>query len=94
MQLIFFHANYCPPCKQMQPVAEQYAVQTGIPLYTFRSDDVHGGNEMARQHHVNRLPCLILLDKDGKELTRTEALHTLETLHTAFDKYLNGGNTE
>jgi hypothetical protein len=28
------------------------------------------------------------------ERTRTEALHTLETLHTAFDKYLNGGNTE
>ena len=58
MQLIFFHANYCPPCKQMQPIAEQYAAQNGMPLYTFRSDDVHGGNEMARQHHVKRLPCL------------------------------------
>lgn len=94
MQLIFFHANYCPPCKQMQPIAEQYAVQTGIPLYTFRSDDVYGGNEMARQHHVKRLPCLILLGEDGRELTRTEALHKLETLHAAFDPYLNGGNTE
>ena len=94
MQLLFFHANYCPPCKQMQPVAEQYAAQTGIPLYQFRCNDGYDGNALARQHHVKRLPCLILLGDDGLERTRTEALHTLETLHTAFDKYLNGGNTE
>lgn len=94
MQLLFFHADYCPPCKQMQQVAEQYAAQTSIPLYTFRTNDVYAGNAIAKQHHVKRLPCLILLNDDGLERTRTEALHTLETLHTAFDKYLNGGNTE
>ncbi|MDD6946814.1 MAG: thioredoxin family protein [Ruminococcus callidus] len=85
MQLLFFHANYCPPCKQMQPVAEQYAAQTGIPLYTFRSDDVYGGNAMARQHHVKRLPCLILLDDDGREQARTEAVQTLEGLRKVFE---------
>lgn len=86
MQLLFFHANYCPPCKQMQPVAEQYAAQTGIPLYTFRSDDVYGGNAMARQHHVKRLPCLILLDDDGREQARTEAVQTLEGLRKVFER--------
>lgn len=86
MQLLFFHANYCPPCKQMQPVAEQYAAQTGIPLYTFRSDDVYGGNAMARQHHVKRLPCLILLDDDGREQARTEAIQTLEGLRKVFER--------
>lgn len=94
MQLLFFHADYCPPCKQMQPVAEQFSIETGIPLYQFRCNDGYDGNALARQHHAKRLPCLILLDDDGLERTRTEALHTLETLHTAFDKYLNGGNTE
>lgn len=91
MQLIFFHANYCPPCKQMHLIAAQYAEQTGIPLYTFRSDDVYGGNAMARQHHVKHLPCLILLGEDGRELVRTEALHTLDTLHAAFDTYHQKG---
>ena len=86
MQLLFFHANYCPPCKQMQPVAEQYAAQTGIPLYTFRSDDVYGGNAMARQNHVKRLPCLILLDDDGREQARTEAIQTLEGLRKVFER--------
>nr|DAM77585.1 MAG TPA: TRX family protein [Caudoviricetes sp.] len=86
MQLLFFHADYCPPCKQMQPVAEQYAAQTGIPLYTFRSDDVYGGNAMARQHHVKRLPCLILLDDDGREQARTEAVQTLEGLRKVFER--------
>ena len=86
MQLLFFHANYSPPCKQMQPVAEQYAAQTGIPLYTFRSDDVYGGNAMARQHHVKRLPCLILLDDDGREQARTEAVQTLEGLRKVFER--------
>ena len=90
MQLLFFLADYCPPCKQMQPVAEQFSIETGIPLYQFRCNDGYDGNALARQHHVKRLPCLILLGDDGLERTRTEALHTLETLHTAFDKYLNG----
>ena len=74
MQLLFFHADYCPPCKQMQPVAEQFSIETGIPLYQFRCNDGYDGNALARQHHVKRLPCLILLGDDGLERTRTEAI--------------------
>lgn len=93
MQLLFFHADYCPPCKQMQQVAEQYAAQTGIPLYTFRTNDVYAGNAMAKQHHVKRLPCLILLNDDGTECCRTEALLSLETLQIAFQTTVKGGET-
>lgn len=92
MQLLFFHATYCPPCKGMETVARQYAEETGIPLYTFRADDVYSGSEMARQHGVKRLPCLILADDAGTELTRTEAVHTLETLRTTFNDSMRGGN--
>lgn len=86
MQLLFFHTNSCPPCKTMQRVAQQYAEHTGIPLFTFRCDDVYGGNEMARQHHVRHIPCLILLGDDGKERYRTESMQTLETLQIAFSQ--------
>ncbi|MBQ8514637.1 MAG: thioredoxin family protein [Ruminococcus sp.] len=92
MQLLFFHATYCPPCKGMETVARQYAEETGISLYTFRVDDVYGGSEMARSHKVKRLPCLILADETGAERTRTEAVHTLETLRIAFNDFMRGGN--
>lgn len=88
MQLLFFHGKHCAPCKQMQKTAQAYAEHTGIQLFTFDSGDWYGGNDMARQHHVRQLPCLILLDDAGQEAARTETVHTLETLHKAFDKYL------
>ena len=47
-----------------------------------------------RQHHVRHIPCLILKDDRGNELTRTECAHTLETLHLAFDAALKGGENK
>ncbi|WP_301843475.1 thioredoxin family protein [uncultured Ruminococcus sp.] len=94
MQLLFFHGTFCPPCASTQRAAEQYAAETGVPLYTFRCDDVYGGNDMARQNHVRHIPCLILKADDGKELARTACAHTLETLHLALDAAWKGGETQ
>lgn len=94
MQLLFFHGPFCPPCAATQKAAEQYTAEHGMPLYTFRCDDVYGGNDMARQNRVQHLPCLILKDDSGAELVRTEFAHTPETLHQAFDKFLKGGETK
>mgnify|MGYP004517644661 FL=1 len=94
MQLLFFHGSFCPPCTATQKAAQQYAGETGVPLYTFRCDDVYGGNDMARQNHVRHIPCLILKDDRGNELARTECAHTLETLHLAFDTALKGGENK
>lgn len=91
MQMLFFHGTFCPPCVSTQKAAEQYAEETGVPLYVFRCDDVYGGNDMARQNHVRHIPCLILKTDNGKELARTESAHTLETLHLALDEFLKGG---
>ena len=65
-----------------------------MPLYTFRCDDVYGGNNMARQNHVRHIPCLILKDDKGNELARTECAHMPETLHQSFDAALKGGETK
>ncbi len=90
MQMLFFHGTFCPPCTSTQKAAEQYAAEVGVPLYMFRCDDVYGGNDMARQNHVQHMPCLILKTDAGEELTRTETAHTPETLHQSFDAYLKG----
>ena len=65
-----------------------------MPLYTFRCDDVYGGNNMARQNHVRHIPCLILKDDKGNELAHTECAHMPETLHQSFDAALKGGETK
>ena len=62
MQLLFFHGTFCPPCVSTQKASEQYAAEVGVPLYTFRFEDVYGGNDMAGQNHVRHIPCLILKD--------------------------------
>lgn len=88
MQLLFFHRKNCPPCERMQKTVQQYTEQTQIPTYVFDAEDWYGGNDMARRYHVKHVPCLILTDDSGKEITRTEAAHSLQTLQAAFDPYI------
>ena len=45
MQLLFFHGTFCPPCASTQKAAQQYAAEVGVPLYTFRCDDVYRSEE-------------------------------------------------
>jgi len=72
----------------MQKTVQQYTEQTQIPTYVFDAEDWYGGNDMAKRYHVRHVPCLILTDDSGKEVTRTEAAHSLETLQAAFDPYI------
>ena len=86
MQLLFFHADYCPPCKQMQQLAANLTAKNVAANSEEKFNTLYGGNAMARQHHVKRLPCLILLDDDGREQARTEAVQTLEGLRKVFER--------
>lgn len=88
MELLFFHGTFCAPCAATEKAAVQYAADVGIPLYTFRCEDVYGGHEMAKQNRVRHIPCLILKDENGNEIVRSESAHTVDSLHDVLDKYL------
>lgn len=63
LTVVDFGADWCPPCKALQPtmeeLAEEYAGKVGV--YTVNADKEH---ELASRYHVKGLPT-VLMFKNG-----------------------------
>jgi S1-C subfamily serine protease len=65
MNLIDFRADWCGPCRQMDPVVEQLKV-AGYPVRQVNIDQDPG---LASQYHVGSIPCFVLV-ANGHEIDR------------------------
>lgn len=90
MKILFFHASYCGSCPATQLAAILYAEQIHAKFWAYHVQDVYGGHEAAKKLHVRHVPCTILLDDAGKELSRMEGGHTLEEMQGVFQKFIKG----
>ena len=89
MKILFFHASYCGSCPATQLAAILYAEQIHAKFQAYHVQDVYGGHETAKKLHVKHVPCTILLDDSGKELTRIEGGRTLEEMQELFKNFIN-----
>jgi thioredoxin 1 len=68
LTLIDFYADWCGPCKMMEPFFEELK-----PLYegkvTFTKIDVEADNATAAQYGVMSIPTFVIL-KDNQEVAR------------------------
>lgn len=68
LQLIDFYADWCGPCKIMEPIFEELAKDyTG--KVEFKRVDVEAEQEMSSKFGVQSIPTFVLL-KEGKEVDR------------------------
>ncbi len=74
--LVDFGAEWCPPCRKMEPVINALTKEAGEK---FRLVHVDGGNDadVMKATRVEVLPTFILY-KNGKEVWRKEGIVTLE----------------
>lgn len=81
--LVDFGAEWCPPCKKMEPVLDAFMKQNSKKLTLVKMD---GGIETAlmKSLKVEALPTFILY-KNGKEVKRKQGLVTQEE----FNSWLN-----
>ena len=63
--LLDFRADWCGPCRAMEPVVGQLAA-AGYPVRMVNIDQDKG---LAAQYHVHSIPCFVLL-VDGREVDR------------------------
>ena len=68
--ILDFHAEWCPPCKQMRPRVELLEENN----YPVRSIDVDQHPELAQRYRIEGVPTFIVVDEDGRELARKEGL--------------------
>jgi rhodanese-related sulfurtransferase/glutaredoxin len=80
--LVDFGAEWCPPCKQMEPILQQLIKEKGNQ---FKLVKVDGGNdiEVMKSQKVEALPVFIVYQK-GKEVWRKQGVVSLADLQKAM----------
>ncbi|WP_170267054.1 thioredoxin family protein [Brevifollis gellanilyticus] len=66
--LVEFYADWCPPCKKVSPLVEEFSREIGTKARVVRIniDDQPGASN---QHAVRSIPTFITF-KDGREIRR------------------------
>ena len=64
--VIDFYADWCGPCKAMEPILEQFTADTGILV---AGVDIDNSPELAQEYDVMSIPTLVYL-KEGVEVGR------------------------
>lgn len=79
--LVDFGAEWCPPCKKMEPVIEQLLKENT----TIKLVKVDGGRDLdlLKTYNVDALPVFIAY-KNGKQVWRKQGIASLEELKTQF----------
>ncbi len=79
--LLDFHADWCGPCRNMEPAVSQL-IGAGYPI---RKVNVDQERELAARYHVSSIPCYVLL-VDGKEVDRLVGASGAGELQALFAK--------
>ena len=76
-----FGANWCGPCKALEPRIKQ--MEEEFPSVSFKTIDVDNDPAMAKKYQIRTLPTVILL-RDGREITRVNGSTLITPLRKAF----------
>lgn len=78
---IKFSAEWCGPCKRMEPTVEK--LESEFKNATFLSVDVDDVPSIAQKYKVRSLPTFLIL-KDGQEINRVTGVSLIEPLRKIF----------
>jgi thioredoxin 1 len=74
--LIDFYADWCGPCKGMNPILEQFKESSDVPLVKVNVDEE---SEIAQKFGIRSIPCFIVVE-DGEEKIKKIGMQSLEQL--------------
>lgn len=80
-----FYADWCGPCKMMEPIIEE--VSKEMKEVTFRKVNVDEEQELVMRYKVMSVPMLILF-KDGKRIQETVGFNSKAALITFIKRGL------
>jgi rhodanese-related sulfurtransferase len=80
--LVDFGADWCPPCRKMEPVINQFLAQHKNVQLLKIDGGVH--SQLMKQLRIDGIPTFLLL-KNGKEMWRGNGIIPVEDLEAAFN---------
>lgn len=84
--LVDFWADWCAPCKMMDPVLKQLEITYGDRI-KFGKLNVENNQDLAMNYKVMSIPSLVLF-RDGKAVEKVTGVYPKEKLAKYLDKKL------
>ncbi|WP_203649968.1 thioredoxin [Secundilactobacillus yichangensis] len=84
--LVDFWADWCAPCKMMDPILEQLETTYGDRI-KFGKLNVENNQDLAMNYKVMSIPSLVLF-RDGKAVEKVTGLYPKEKLAKYLDRKL------
>ena len=82
LTLYDFHAEWCGPCDQQDPIVEE--LEDEYPSVYFKYIDVDENTELANQFTVRSVPTIVITNEGGTVLERFSGVTGKETLSEAL----------
>ncbi len=71
--IIDFYADWCPPCKMIEPILNELAEEYAGKIYIYKID-VDKQKELAYQFNIQSIPTLIFVPMEGMPMLQLGAL--------------------
>ena len=81
--LVDFYADWCGPCKQLEPVVERIAAGTAA---TVAKVDIDANQQLAAKYGVRSVPTLLLF-ADGEPVERLVGMQQEPQLRSLIESY-------
>lgn len=84
-RVIDFHAEWCGPCKQQEPILEDLEEEYGDTI-DFDDVDVDEEQDVASQYGVRSIPTIVIEDDDGNPVERFVGLTDKDQIEEALEQ--------
>ena len=85
MKILYFKNNTCKVCEAMEPRVKEIAETFNVSFQVINTEE---NPEVAGQFLIFSVPSVVIVDQDGKELTRFARNFSLLDIKAYIDRYM------
>ncbi len=86
MNVMYFSAPWCGPCKMFKPTVQSVALELGVGIIDINVDYDATYTE---KYEIKSVPTLIITDNQGGVLYRNSGVMSRDQVVNAFKTYMN-----
>lgn len=84
MNVLYFSADWCGPCKMFKPIVQQVSQETGVDINYVNVDY---DASLSQRYDIKSIPTIVILDAGGKVQWRHTGVLQKDQLKSALQTF-------